>query len=211
MKRFALLFPLMLGACVNPINLHTANEYYQGGRSNAAQGKWFNARMAFGRAWTNANLGKADDRVTAVYAYEYGRASGAICDWVESEKGLLKALELDQKTSGPVHMSFVELARMYYVKGNLENSNRYFSLAKEALDKIQADTRDSIAYADFLKEYAEVLLKLNQPENAKPMLSREEEIRRVFQGRKSNHDKTPYGEYCDQKSLTFRFGERSPS
>ena len=51
------------------------------GVSNAKEGKWFNARMAFGRAWTNANLGNAEDKVTSVYAYEYGRASDAMCDW----------------------------------------------------------------------------------------------------------------------------------
>jgi hypothetical protein len=199
-----LFLPALLVSCANPLNLHTANEYFQGGLSNAAQGKWFNARMAFGRAWTNANLGKAQERVTAVYAYEYGRASGVICDWVESERGLLTAVELDKKSNGPVHMSLVEMARMYHARGALEDSERYFGLAKEALDKVQADTRDSIGYANFLKEYAEVLAKRGKLETAKSLEKREEEIRSVFKDRTSSQEQTPYGEHCDQKSLTSR-------
>jgi tetratricopeptide (TPR) repeat protein len=201
MKRLMLLFAFLLASCANPINLHTANEYFQGGVSSAAQDKWFNARMSFGRAWTNADLGHAEDRVTAVYAYEYGRASGAICDWPESERGLLKALELDRKTNGPIYMSLGELARMYHSKGSLEDSEKYFSLAKDALDKVQADTRDSIGYANILNEYAEVLTKLGKIEDAKVLSKREEEIRSVFKDRTSNHKQTPYGKFCDQRTL----------
>ncbi len=158
--------------------------------------------MAFGRAWINANLGKADDKVTAVYAYEYGRTSGAICDWVEAERGLQEALELDRKTNGPVHMSLVELARMYHAKGDLAKSERHFKLGKAELDRLQADTRDSIGYANILAEYAEVLSTLGNSEEASQLEKREEEIRSVFKDRTSNHDQTPYGKFCDQKSLT---------
>ena len=194
---------LFLAGCLtNPINLKTAQNYYHGGNKNAKEDKWFNARMAYGRAWTNADSGNADDRVTAVYAYEYGRASGAICDWDESEKGLLKALELDKKTNGPFHMSLVELARMYNSKGNLKDSEKYFSLAKARLDELQADTRDSIGYANILKTYSDVLLKLDRKSEADALIKREQEIRNVFKGRKSSHDLTPYGEHCNQKSLT---------
>lgn len=198
-----LITSLFVGGCLsNPINLKTAQSYYHGGNQNVVEGKWFNARMAYGRAWTNADLGNADDRVTAVYAYEYGRASGAICDWDESEKGLLKALELDKITNGPFHMSLVELARMYHANGNLTESEKYFSLAKVRLDELQADTRDSIGYANILKTYSEVLIKLGKKSEADTLIKREQEIRNVFKGRNSSHEVTPYGEYCNQKSIT---------
>jgi len=203
MKRFLFLLPLLITACANPLNLYTAKEYFRSGASNAAQNKWFNARMAFGRAWTNADLGNADDRVKAVYAYEYGRSSGAICDWTEAERGLKKAFELDTKTRGPIHMSLLELARMYHAKGDLAMSNEYFQKAKPVLDDLQADTRDSIGYADFLKEYSEVLSALGKTSEASALTKREQEIRSVFKDRKSNHDDTPYGKYCNQRSLTL--------
>lgn len=203
MKRFLLFLPLMIAACVNPINLRTASEYFHAGRSNAAQDKWFNARMAFGRAWTNAQLGKADDRVTAVYAYEYGRSSGVICDWIEAERGLKSAFELDEKMGGPIHMSLVELARMYHAKGDLAMSQMYFQKAKQVLDNLQADTRDSIGYANILNEYAEVLSAQGKLSEANALTKRELEIRSVFKDRKSSHDQTPYGKHCDQQSLTL--------
>lgn len=205
-----LIVTIILVGCANPINLHTARKYAQGGYANAQQDKWFNARTAFGRAWTNAELGNAEDRVTAVYAYEYGRASGAICDWKEAERGLLKAYELDKKTNGPVHMSLIELARMHHAKGDLEESEKYYRLGKTELDRQQADTRDSIGYADILADYAEVLTSLGKNEEAELLKKREEEIRKVFEGRTSSHDQTPYGEFCDQKSLTRQFNADCP-
>lgn len=203
MKLITLLpLAMLIVSCGNPLNLHTANKYFVGGHNYAAEGKWFNARMAFGRAWTNANLGKAEDRVTAVYAYEYGRASGAICDWTEAERGLLKALELDKKTQGPVHMSLVELARMYHASGALDKSESFFRQAKEALDEKQLDTRDAIGYATLLREYSDLLIKLDKLPEAEKLKRRALEIETVFKDRESGHEQTPYGKYCDQQSLS---------
>ena len=203
MKNYLLLIvTISLTGCVNPINLHTAMQYAQGGYANIQKDKWFNARMAFSRAWTNADVGKADEGTVAVYAYEYGRTSGAICDWAEAERGLLTAYELDKKNNGPVHMSMVELARMYHAQGNIEKSEEWFVLAKSELDRIQADTRDAIGYADILSEYAEVIAKLGKREDYESIRKRESEIRSVFPGRNSGHEQTPYGRFCDQKSLT---------
>ena len=143
----------------------------------------------------------ASDKVTAVYAYEYGRASGVICDWGESERGLLKAYELDQEINGPVHMSLVELARMYQAKGDFAKSEEYYQLALIELDRIQADTRDAIGYANILENYAALLVDSGNTEEAMLVKRREQEIRNVFKGRTNDHEETPYGEFCDQKSL----------
>lgn len=190
----------LLNGCANILNLHTAAEYFEGGKILATQEKWSDARLAFGRAWANADLGREDDYVTTVYAYEYGRASGVICDWKEAEVGLQKSLELDRKTSGPVHMPLTELARMYHAKGDLEESVKYFAQAKTELDKVEADTRDAIAYANILKEYAEVLAKLQRNKEAALLIHRENEIKNVFKGRKSSHEQTPYGKHCSKPS-----------
>ncbi len=196
------ILSVFLAGCVNPINLHTGEQYYQGGIENAKQDKWFNARMAYGRAWTNADIGKADDRTTAVYAYEYGRASGAICDWKEAEHGLLKALELDKKTNGPVHMSLYELARMYRAQGMHEKAEEYFVKTDEKMKAVNAEERDPIGYADFLKEYAQNSNSLGKATEASRLTSLETKIRKTHPGKTRNGDRTPYGQFCDQKSLT---------
>lgn len=201
MKRAAaVVFMSLLAGCANPINLATADRYFRTGVAQEQKEKWFDARMAFGRAWTNAQLGKADDQVTAVYAYEYGRASGAICDWAEAERGLTRAYELDKLSSGPMHMSMAELARMYHAKGDLVKSEQFFSMAKAEFDRLQADTRDAIGYADILAEYADVMSAMGKTGDAGALKKREDEIRNVFKGRASHMDRTPYGKFCDQKS-----------
>ncbi|MBI1396703.1 MAG: hypothetical protein GC151_12040 [Betaproteobacteria bacterium] len=202
MKRSAIFMSLLLAACANPLNLYTANRYFEGGRGQAAQGDWSKARMAFGRAWTNADSGNADDRVTATYAYEYGRASGVICDWAESEHGLLKALEIDRRSNGPVYMSLVELARMYHARGSLELSARYFGTAKEALDSVNADMKDPIGYATILEEYAGVLSSLGRMRDASLVAGRAQELEQRYRGRASGHVPTPYGQHCEQNPAT---------
>ena len=99
-------------------------------------------------------------------------------------------------------MDLVELARMYHAQGMLGKSEHYFSLAKKALDRLQADTRDAIGYANILAEYAAVLSALGKREEAVILETRENEIRAVFKNRTSGHEQTPYGKFCDQKALS---------
>jgi len=197
-KLIVLSGAFLLGACAHSINLHTAENYFHTGEYLVRNNNWGEAREAFRRAWINANAGRANDRAMAVYAYEYGRSSGAICDWQGSEKGLLSAYELDQAADGPVYMSLYEIARMYHAKGDIQKAYEYFARAKTALDAIQAETQDAIGYADFLKGYALVLEQLGRASEAADLRKRESEIREVFKGKKSFVDLTPYGEFCDQ-------------
>jgi tetratricopeptide (TPR) repeat protein len=200
-----MILPLVLAslsmACTTPDSLYTGNEYFHGGVDNAREGRWFDARTAYGGAWTNADLGNASDKVIAVYAYEYGRSSGVICDWNESERGLLKAYELDQKINGPIYMSLVELARMYQAKGDFAKSEEFYQLALTELNRIQADTLDAIGYANILEDYAAMLVASGNSEQAMLVKRREQEIRNVFKGGTSDHEQTPYGEFCNQKSF----------
>lgn len=162
--------------------------------------KWFNA----GRAWANADIGRAADKTTATYAYEYGRALGAICDWKESERGLLKALELDQKTNGPVHMSMYEIARMYRAQGLHQKAEEYFVKTDEIMKVVNAQERDPIGYADFLHEYTQDSNSLGKAFEVSRLTNLETRIRKIHLGKTRNSDRTQYGQFCDQKSVTRR-------
>jgi tetratricopeptide (TPR) repeat protein len=198
MKKLLFCLVFLLTSCANPINLQTASDYFNSGQQFIDQGKWFEARISLGRAWANINPGKASVRTKAIYAYEYGRASGVVCDWKESERGLIIALELDQLTDGPIYMSYVELARMYHAQGKYEDSEKYFSLAKAALDAQQADTKDSIGYANILEIYSHTLYKLGRKSEGDNIERRAQEIKNVFKDRQSHHGVTPYGQHCEQ-------------
>jgi len=199
MKQIALIISIfILSACSNPLNLITGRRYFIQGLESVKSGDMFTARMAFGRAWMNANWGHEQEGITAVYAYNYGRASGAICDWVEAERGLLKAYELDQKTKGPLHMSLIELGFMYKAQGAIEKAEKYFNLGKKEADKQHIVTKDPIGYATFLSEYAEVLSLLKKPKEAIRLKNRSEEIKHVFKENSSNKKPIPYGKFCRQ-------------
>jgi hypothetical protein len=132
----------------------------------------------------------------AVLYYEYGRASGVICDWPEAERGLNEAYNLDQQTHGPSYMSQLELARLNYDRKQYGKAVEYIDRAMPAIDKYQLDTRDPLGYADLLDEYATSLGKMGKPESVGKWRARAEELRKAFPGKNADTDRTPYGTQC---------------
>jgi len=191
-----ILTAIVLVGCANPINRETAQNYYGAAISAQRNGDWENARMYFGRAIDNANVGGADDSTLAVLWYEYGRSSGVICDWVEAEKGLLKAYELDRINKGPTYMSLYELARMNYDQKDFKKAEGYFHKSYLEFEENQIDTKDPVGYADFLDEYSVTLENLGKEGEAEELKIRSSKIREAFKNKDSHTDKTPYGTKC---------------
>jgi hypothetical protein len=137
-----------------------------------------------------------DDRVLAVVHYEYGRASGVVCEWAEAEFGLEEAYRLDVATRGPAYKAVYELGRMYYDRKQYANAAEQYSRVKLDFDKLQADTRDPVGYADYLDEYATALEQTGKSGEAEPLRLRSAELRKTFAGRAAHTEKTPYGTQC---------------
>ncbi len=192
------LLALFLSGCfAHSINKHNANKYWAYGSENEKSGNWFEARKGYGRAWTNATLGHAEDEAIAAIAYEYGRASGAICDWKEAEKGLIVSYNFHDNKHSP---TLIELARMYYAMGNLNKSEEFFQIAVDGLEKNNTNliSKYPITFANLLTEYAEVLDSLGKVNELKGIKKKEEDVRKKHQGQSSNFSPTPYGKFCDQ-------------
>jgi tetratricopeptide (TPR) repeat protein len=156
--------------------------------------------MYFARAITNAELAGAPEKGLAVLWYEYGRSSGVICDWEESEKGLNMAFELDSRTGGPDYMALYELARMNHDREMYPEAIEYFQRAYSKIQEDQADTKDPIGYADFLDEFAYLLEHTGQNDMVPQLSARSERIRAAFKGKDSHTEKTPYGTECQAGS-----------
>lgn len=152
--------------------------------------------MYWGRAALNAELGKAPPQALAILWYEYGRASGVICDWAEAEVGLTKAYELDKVTNVPTFMSLVELARMNFDRQQYREALTYFDRALPEFEKQSPDTNDPVGYADFLDEYAISLDNVGRSVEAKKHLARSAELRRTYPNREARTERTPYGTQC---------------
>ena len=195
-----LVVSFLMAGCANPINMRTAARYADACQALQTQNEWWKARMNCGRAATNAELGHAPARTRAVLWYEYGRASGAICDYVEARRGLNTAIKLDEESGGPAFMSFLELARLELDQGNFKDSVAFYSRFESSVPKDTAEKNDPIGYADVLEEYARAAEGSGNGALSSSLRQRSAQLRSANPGKSSNTDRTPYGKYCHQKS-----------
>lgn len=196
-KSVFMLAVLAVAACANPINRRAATNYASAAHNAQQAGDWSTARMYWGRAALNAELGRVPPQALAILWYEYGRSSGVICDWAEAEVGLTKAHELDRESNGPTCMSLFELARMNFDRQRYREALTYFDRVLPEFEEIQMDTMDPLGHAYFLDEYATSLEKVRRGGEAKRHRRRSAELRRTFPNREAHTEKTPYGTQCE--------------
>ena len=178
------------------INEVTAHRYANAAVSASESGDWITARENWRRAYINAKLAHMDNKALAVALYEYGRASGVVCEWEEAESSLKETYRLGTSTDDLSYMSVYELGRMNYDRKRYADAVEQFSKVKVFFDMTEADTKDPLGYADYLDEYAIALEQTGKPSEAQPLRSRSMELRKTFVGKNSHTEKTPYGTMC---------------
>lgn len=193
----AMAFSIVLvSGCAASINEYNARQHAQAGAKAGKSGEFAIARKEFARALTNARLAHANPKMVAALSYEYGRYSGMICDWVEGEKGLSEAYDLDRQNGGPAYMSLVELARRNLDRQQYGNAVEYFDRVVPELESLHADSRDPIGYAQVLDEYAASLEETGKNGLAGKFRDRAGDLRKAFPGQSAHTDRTPYGTQC---------------
>lgn len=199
--RFAVIFVglAVLSGCAHDINKLNAARYAEAGDTALRRGDWDTARRAYARAAVNADLGESPVRARSVMYYEYARASGATCFYDHAEEYLLKALKLDEESSGPVHYPLIELARLNLDQRKFAQAVPYFERALPVVEKLGAASKDPIGFADFLDEYAQSLNEVGRTANAVVFITRAADIRSKHAGASSKTDRTPYGKHCIKK------------
>jgi tetratricopeptide (TPR) repeat protein len=205
MKHLALFLAaaLLAAGCAQDLSPRGAAEYAEYARSCdgwQAQNQWWKAQQNCSRAALNADLGGAPEQTRAALWYEYGRTSGAICDYVEAKRGLDTALELDGKSGGPIFATLLELARLHLDQGKFKEASGYFQRFESAVPKDRALKADPVGYAETLEEFATAAERSGEPQRAKDLRSRAQELRTANPSRSSRTERTPYGKYCHQRS-----------
>jgi len=191
------------------INQRNAVQYAMNGEHAKARDSWDITRRVYAQAVVNARLAEWPDKKQAAISYEYGRSLGVTCFFDPAETYLIKAYDLDKKTGHPLHMSLVELARLMLDQEKYSQATEYFQSALKELDQAEFYKRspaDSIAYADFLDEYALVLSKSDKNSEAASMKKRASEIRSKYPDQASLTERTPYGKYCIDPSSVAKSG-----
>lgn len=187
---------LLLASCTNPINPRTAATYYDAGYAAVAAGDWPLARTNFRRAIQTADVEGANPRRMSALWYEYGRASGVLCDWAAAESALNSSYRLNRQFDGPTVMSLYELGRINYARSNYPAAVGYFARVRTGFDRNRTETSDPVGYADFLDEYADALEQTSGASEAATLRSRAAELRQTFPGMAGRTEKTPYGTQC---------------
>jgi tetratricopeptide (TPR) repeat protein len=169
------------------------------------QGDWVDARQHLAQALASAQAEGTDSSSLTTIYFEYGRALGATCSFDEAEQYLLRAMELEQQASGPVHRPLLELARLHYDQQRLVEAASEYERLMPMYGKIDAATHDPIGFADLLSEYSVSLGGTGRSTEAKVMRKRAEQVRAEHPGESSKTDRTPYGKHCAQSQLTDWF------
>lgn len=178
------------------INATNARHHAEAAKAASKAGDWNTARTQWAQALVNAQLVGASPDTLAVYNYEYGRALGVTSFYDESEKYLLRALDLDTQTKGPTYMSLLELSRLQYDQKQYQKSIPYFHRTLESLESSGMAIKAPIDFADMLDEYADALTKAGNEREAIAITSRATRLRAENPNKQSNTDRTPYGTQC---------------
>lgn len=192
----AICISILSAGCVNPINAKTSTNYAHAANTASNSGDWATARKYLSRAIVNAQLGGASPAQLAVLNYEYGRASGVVCEFTDAEKALMLAYDLDKQAGGPSYLSLVELSRLNLDQKKFPEAVSYFERALPELEAKGASSLAPIAFADILDEYSTSLDFSGRTALAQEVAARAIKIRNENPGKSSKTDRTPYGTKC---------------
>lgn len=167
------------------------------------EGKWLIYQKLMRSVIDKSTAVGAPPEKRAIFWYEYGRASGVVCDWEDAEFALTVANNLDAKTGRSVHMSLNELGRINVATKQYKKAVEYFtqsllafaqSVEKNPEKKI-TNLGDSALY---LEEFAFALEQTGgQASDVKKLRDSAAEIRAQLSSKDSVLDDiTPYGTQC---------------
>jgi tetratricopeptide (TPR) repeat protein len=162
--------------CANPINAHTAGNYYEAGTAAERSGNWALAGRNFSRAYANAKMGNLGPKAEAYPLYEYARVTGYRGMYKESEISFREVLVLIDKAAPKANElrapALGEYSRLLHDTGQHRMAVPVFEQAVVELDKTGVESSDPIGYASFLDDYAKSLRAAGQAGKAVSISSR---------------------------------------
>lgn len=198
---------LTLVGCVSMPTRSAQNDYeevYRYAYMALQEGKWVTYKKLMRTVIDKSTANGAPPEKRAIYWYEYGRASGVVCDWEDAEFALTVANNLDAKTGGPVHKSFSELGRISVVRKQYEKAVDYFTRALKAFAQYQETNpkgkiTSHLGNARIIEDFAYALEQAGGAQSdVKRLRVNALEIRKQVIGKEGVfEDVTPYGTQCN--------------
>ena len=210
MKTIILLITMMLTLCLGTTARSAQNDYvevYRYAYMALQKGEWSTYRRLMRVVIDKSTASGAPPEKRAIYWYEYGRASGVVCDWIDAEFALTVAHNLDAKTGGPVHESLNELGRISVVRKQYKKAVDYFTRAS-LKDFVQYHEKNpgvkmtnQLGNARTIEDFAYALEQAGGPQGDVTRLrDSAAEIRKKYTGKAGVYeDVTPYGTQCNSR------------
>jgi tetratricopeptide (TPR) repeat protein len=152
-----------LAGCANPINQHTAKNYYQSGEAALANHDFLAAKESFQRALINARLGHMGPEAEAQVLMKLGKVLGNLCEHDQAEAAFSEAVKAYDRAYGDHSpRTFVargELAQHSYDIGHYSNAVRYFQDALP-LGEEMLEAKDPMGFSYVLDDYADALARV---------------------------------------------------
>jgi tetratricopeptide (TPR) repeat protein len=165
MKHTRLLMSVVISVgvagCANPINMHTAQRYFDAGMAAEREGNYQLAHENYYRAYVNTEIGHADDQRKALAMYNLGRMKGYLCMKAEAEPLLVNSVAVEEKAlsqnGGWYTGRLVEMARFYLGFGEYAKAVPYFDKATLRLVDSGNEGTNPIEMADMWDDYGKPL------------------------------------------------------
>lgn len=168
------------------------------------KGEWHKYKKLMRIVIDQSTAAGAPQEKRAIYWYEYGRASGVVCDWEDAIFALTVANNLDSKTGGPTHESLNELGRIYVVRKQYEKAVDHFTRAFKAFEQYHAkhpgkEITNQLGNARVVEDFAYALEQSGgQQSDVIRLRDSVAEIRKNLKAKDGVYDDvTPYGTQCN--------------
>lgn len=144
------------------------------------------ARMYYGRAQINAQIGNLGPAKEAYACYEWARVTGYLAMYAGSEKGFVDALALIEKAKGEADKlrapALAEYARLLHDTGQHVKAVPIYEQARVELEKIDILKIDALGFAAFLDDYAGSLKEAGLVDRAAVISARSDAIKQEHKG-----------------------------
>ena len=175
--------------CASSINMKNVEIHLEAGRNFELKGDPQSAKDQYAKALVNAKLANANPALISMLTYNYGRMLGHTCQYEESERNLIEALNLESTITGPESgtssMRLFELARLNYDNNQFIKSASYFEKGIPIVEKLGIEQSDPIGYSFILDIYKESLDKLNRDIESKQIQTKIENLVSSNPGRRA--------------------------
>lgn len=202
-----MVLSLALAGCVNKPDRPAQDDYvevYRYAYMALQEGEWPTYKRLMRVVIDRSTASGAPPEQRAIFWYEYGRASGVVCDWKDAQFALNVAYNLDSKTGGPVYESLNELGRISVVRKQYAKAVDYFTRALMALGHYheknpEMEITDHLGNARVIEDFAYALEQSGgQQSDVKRLRENAAQIRNKVTGKDGAYENvTPYGTQCN--------------